>query len=113
MTGSQYQELALRTANKNVHFPHALLVNGAMGLNGEAGEVIDIVKKCLFQGHDLDELAKAKILDECSDVMWYLALICHALNSDLDQVMEHNVEKLKKRYPQGFDAERSIHRADD
>ena len=105
MTGNEYQECAYRTAaslsNKD------LLINGVMGLNGEAGEVIDIVKKHLFQGHELDH---RKLLDELSDVMWYVAAICTAEGFKLDSVMQHNVEKLKARYPDGFDKERSIHR---
>lgn len=105
MTGTEFQEKAMRTAAASDS--GALLLNGVMGLNGEAGECIDIMKKYLFQGHELDE---EKLMDELSDVMWYAAITATGLGVTLDEVMEHNVEKLKKRYPDGFDKERSIHR---
>lgn len=105
MTGWEYQKNALRTAGaKN---KRDLLVNGVMGLNGEAGECIDHVKKHLFQGHDLN---RAHMIEELGDVMWYVAITCHAIGASLDDVMERNVDKLKKRYPDGFDKERSLHR---
>lgn len=106
MTGIEYQELAMRTANKNVT-GYDQLRNAAYGLNGEAGEVIDILKKHEFQGHELDYF---NLIDELSDVMWYVALACTAIGVTVDQVMEHNINKLRKRYPDGFDSERSIHR---
>ena len=105
MTGTEFQEKAMRTAEASDS--GALLLNGVMGLNGEAGECIDIMKKYLFQGHELD---KEKLMDELSDVMWYAAITATGLGVTLDEVMQHNVEKLKKRYPDGFDKERSIHR---
>lgn len=105
MTGTEFQEKAMRTVAASDS--GALLLNGVMGLNGEAGECIDIMKKYLFQGHELDE---EKLMDELSDVMWYAAITATGLGVTLDEVMEHNVEKLKKRYPDGFDKERSIHR---
>ena len=78
-----------------------------MGLNGEAGEAIDILKKHLFQGHELDSEHMAK---ELGDVAWYLAVSANAIGYDLETVMQMNVEKLKARYPDGFDAEHSLHR---
>lgn len=105
MTGTEFQEKAMRTAAASDS--GALLLNGVMGLNGEAGECIDIMKKYLFQGHELD---KEKLMDELSDVLWYAAVTASGLGVSLDEVMQHNVEKLKKRYPDGFDKERSIHR---
>ena len=108
LTGPEFQALAMRTASGLD--ADGLILNGVMGLNGEAGECIDIVKKHLFQGHRLDE---AKLIDELSDVLWYAAIICEGLGVTLDDVMRHNVEKLQKRYPNGFSAERSIHREDE
>ena len=105
MTGTEYQKLAMRTASSLSQSD--LILNGVMGLNGEAGECIDIVKKHLFQGHELDE---AKLVDELSDVMWYAAITAEGIDTTLDAVMQHNVDKLRKRYPDGFDAERSVHR---
>ena len=106
MTINEYQQLALTTANKDLT-PVQKLENGVMGLCGEAGEVIDIVKKHLFHRHPLDA---DKLKDELGDVAWYLALTSHALGLTLEEVLEHNIEKLRKRYPEGFSAEKSLHR---
>ena len=105
MTGTEYQQKAMRTAQGLTEWD--LLLNGVMGLCGEAGECIDLVKKYQFQGHQLDQ---EKLKDELGDVMWYVAITCQALGVTLDDVMEHNVKKLLLRYPDGFEAERSIHR---
>ena len=106
MTINEYQKLAMVTANKNLS-DKEMLINGVMGLCGEAGESIDIVKKHLFHGH---ELIRDKLIEELGDVAWYLAETCTALNIDLENVLSQNIEKLKKRYPEGFDSDRSIHR---
>lgn len=105
MTGTEYQQKAMRTASEKSKMD--LLENGVMGLCGEAGECIDVVKKYLYQGHKLD---REKLKDELGDVLWYVAITCQALGITLDDVMEHNVKKLLLRYPDGFEAERSIHR---
>ena len=83
------------------------LVNGLMGLNGEAGEAIDILKKHLFQGHPLDSEHLAK---ELGDVAWYLAVSADALGYSLEEILQMNVDKLRARYPDGFEAERSVNR---
>mgnify|MGYP002573988794 FL=1 len=101
MTGNEYQKLAARTMNPALR-GRDVLINGVMGLCGEAGEAIDIVKKHLAQGHALDR--------ELGDVAWYLAETATALGIDLDEVLERNIDKLKKRYPEGFSAEKSQHR---
>jgi NTP pyrophosphatase (non-canonical NTP hydrolase) len=104
MTINGYQKEALRTANgMNLD----LLINGVMGLCGESGEAIDIVKKHLAQGHELDREHLAK---ELGDVAWYLAVTAHAIGYDLETVLQMNVDKLWKRYPDGFDSVRSQHR---
>lgn len=106
MTGNEFQKEALRTANgAGVGFP--MWLNGALGLCGEAGEVSDMVKKNLFQGHplDFDHLAK-----ELGDIAWYVAVTAHAIGYDLDTIFQMNVDKLRKRYPDGFDTHRSLHR---
>ena len=108
MTINEYQVLAMRTLNPALS-PKDVLINGVMGLCGEAGEAIDIVKKHLAQGHDLDQEA---LIKELGDVAWYLAETAFALNVDLEEVLARNIEKLKKRYPQGFDKEQSIRRAE-
>ena len=110
MTLNQYQTEAMRTASGvTAASDENLMLNGAMGLNGEAGEVIDILKKYMFQGHNLET---QKIVDELSDVLWYVALTAQGIGCDLDSIMEHNINKLKKRYPNGFEAERSINRTE-
>lgn len=106
MTGNEYQQLAYVTANKELN-RFDQLRNAAYGLNGEAGEVIDILKKHEFQGHELDT---AHIMEELGDVMWYVALGCTALNIDLDKIMEANIDKLRRRYPDGFSSFDSINR---
>ena len=108
MTGNEYQKLALRTAGDDD--AEYLLENGVMGLNGEAGECIDIVKKWRFQGHPLDA---RKLMDELGDVLWYVAITASGLSHGLDEIMQHNIDKLRKRYPDGFDVERSVYRQED
>lgn len=83
---------------------------GLMGLNGEAGECIDVLKKHLFQDHWFDREHLAK---ELGDVAWYLAISADAIGYTLEEIFQMNVEKLKSRYPDGFDAEHSIHRRED
>lgn len=107
MTGTEYQAAAMRTASDEAKAN--LVLNGVMGLNGEAGECIDIVKKHMFQGHALD---KEKLLDEVSDVLWYSAILCEGLGVTLDDAMAHNVEKLRSRFPDGFSKERSLNRGE-
>ena len=103
-TGSIYQKEAMRTAN-GTH--EDLLQNGVMGLCGEAGECVDLVKKHLFQGHELDKEHLAK---ELGDVSWYLAVTAKAIGYDLNTILQMNVKKLRDRYPNGFEEERSKHR---
>ena len=92
---NEYQEAALRTVNeKQLEYP--LILNGVLGLGGESGECLDIVKKHLFQGHDLDT---EHIAEELGDVAWYLAVSAYAIGYDLESILQRNVDKLKKRYP--------------
>lgn len=108
MNADEYQVEALRTAGTNN--PMDMMVNGVMGLAGESGECVDMVKKYLFQGHDLDKEHLAK---ELGDVAWYLAITARAIGYDLSTVLQMNVEKLKNRYPDGFTPENSIHRKEE
>lgn len=106
MTLNEFQQLAQRTSNKTLS-PDDHLFNAMLGLAGETGECCDLVKKCFFQdGRDIRE----KLLDELSDVMWYVAEAASAMQWDLDDIAQHNVDKLWRRYPDGFRAERSLHR---
>ena len=106
MTVNEYQKLAMTTLNPALD-KKDVLINGVMGLCGESGEAIDIVKKWLAQGHELD---KEKLAKELGDIAWYLAETATALDLELEDIFAANIEKLKKRYPEGFDAQRSIHR---
>ena len=103
---NEYQTLAMTTLNKELT-KKEILVNSVMGLNGEAGEAIDIVKKHLFHGHELN---KEELIKELGDVAWYLAEAAYALDIDLETILKLNIEKLKKRYPEGFSKENSINR---
>lgn len=103
---NEYQVEALRTASgMNKQYPMAL--NGVLGLAGESGECVDMMKKHLFQGHPLEVEHMAK---ELGDVAWYLAITAHAIGYDLETILQMNVDKLRKRYPNGFEAKRSLHR---
>lgn len=106
LTINGYQDEALRTINWSLSMDEQLQ-NGLMGLNGEAGECIDILKKHMFQEHDLDHEHLAK---ELGDVAWYLAVSAHALGYSLETIFRLNIEKLRKRYPIEFDVERSVNR---
>ena len=107
MTINEYQNEAMRTASGVNYENHGMLINAALGLCGESGEVADIVKKAMFQGHELDVNHIAK---ELGDVAWYLAVGARAIGYDLETIMQMNVDKLRARYPDGFDADRSQHR---
>lgn len=106
MTLNEYQNLAQRTSNEELS-PDEHLVNGLLGLAGETGECCDLAKKCFYQdGRDIRESLK----DELGDVLWYAAEAASAMGWTLEEICQHNVEKLKQRYPEGFSAERSLHR---
>ena len=110
-----YQTEALRTAGDLDR------VCGALGLSGEAGEVIasllqlasatgavsDTIKKIRYHGHSPD---RDKLVHELGDVLWYVASTAATLNASLDEIAEANIEKLRARYPDGFSTERSINR---
>ena len=106
LTANEYQKKAMQTLNPALS-KRDVLLNGVMGLCGESGECIDLVKKHLHQGHELD---KAKLCKELGDVAWYLAEVAYALDLSLEEVLRGNLDKLKKRYPQGFSPEKSINR---
>lgn len=129
MTANEYQKLALRTKSEPTEDLGCVYISaydkrrdpkffdicvydvleGVSGLCGESGECNDLVKKSLFQGHILDteELAR-----ELGDVAWYLAITANAIGYSLETIFWMNIDKLKLRYPEGFDPEMSIHRKD-
>lgn len=105
MTGNEYQELAARTINKNLTVRekeyHAL-----HGMVGEIGEIHSIYQK-KYQGHPIciDHLKK-----ELGDLLWFIAEYCTSYCWNLEDIMQMNIDKLKARYPEGFDVEHSLHR---
>ena len=109
MNANEYQQLAMRTLNPELSRKD-VLINSVMGLCGESGEAIDIVKKWLAQGHELD---KAKLAKELGDIAWYLAEAATALDMPLGDILQGNIDKLKARYPEGFEADRSRIRLQD
>lgn len=108
MTLNEYQRLAMTTLNASLERKD-VLINGVMGLCGESGEAIDIVKKWLAQGHELDKEHLAK---ELGDIAWYLAEIATALDLSLEDIFQANIKKLKRRYPEGFEVEKSLSRSE-
>ena len=106
MTPNEYQALAQRTACKTLTIGEHL-INGALGLCGESGEVADLVKKAYMQGHTIDREHVAK---ELGDVCWYIAEAATAIGYELEEILQMNIDKLKARYPNGFEAEKSINR---
>lgn len=108
MTFDEYLEESKRTAVELTDQNHnEQMVMTGLGLTGEAGEVADEIKKHIFHGHDLD---KIKTMKELGDVLWYMARMCAILDVSFDQVAQMNIDKLKARYPNGFERERSINR---
>jgi NTP pyrophosphatase (non-canonical NTP hydrolase) len=101
-----YQNMALRTARADEEPEKALLIR-TLGLTGEAGEVADYVKKCAGHGHPLD---KSVIEKELGDVLWYVAALAHNLGLDMAGIARKNIDKLKKRYPEGFSEDASRNR---
>ena len=106
MTINEFQRECLRTARTDLP-SDKLLLNGILGIGGEAGECVDYLKKHLFQGHELDP---ETMISELGDLSWYIAVTAYSLGYDLEQVFIKNKTKLRARYPDGFKADLSIHR---
>jgi len=101
-----YQQQAGVTANTTLP-PKIRLAVAGLGLAGEAGEVADHIKKHIGHDHTLD---RDRVSKELGDVLWYVAEICTVLGFDMAEVAGQNLAKLGKRYPNGFDSERSRNR---
>ena len=108
MTGNEYQKLAMRTCGIPAGRPDDRLRHAVLGLASEAGEVAGMLQK-VYQGHPFDPQHAQKELGDC---LWMIAEACEALGVDMDEVMQQNIDKLRARYPDGFDAERSRCRAE-
>ncbi len=108
MTLDEYQQLAARTLGRDRTYEQQL-ANAALGLTGESGEVAEVIKKHLFHATPLDQDALAKELGDC---LWYIGAFATVLGLSLDDIAQRNVDKLRKRYPEGFDTERSRNRTE-
>lgn len=103
----EYQKYTLRTAGDI--YGEGWIVEKLLGLSEECGETLGLIKKAEFHGRALDRDALKK---ELGDVLWYLSTIAHFYNLTLSDVATANVDKLRKRYPQGFNVEASLNRKD-
>lgn len=106
MNMNEYQKLAARTINNDLNCAdkesHAL-----HGMVSEVGELHGIYQK-MYQGHDID---REHVKKELGDLLWFIAEYCTVYGWELDEIAQMNIDKLKARYPDGFDAEKSLHRA--
>lgn len=107
MTGNEYQELAARTINPELNNEQAMY-HALHGMVGEIGEIHSLYQK-VYQNHEMDY---GHVKKELGDLLWFIAEFCTAMCWDLDDVMESNIKKLRARYPDGFEAEKSLHRAE-
>lgn len=113
MDASDYQRQAARTLIDKPDFKiydnQMMVLWNALGLAGETGEVCDHIKKGILHQHGID---RDKLAKELGDVCWYLAALCTKCGFDLGEIMTNNIEKLKVRYPDGFNSRDSIERVD-
>lgn len=131
MKASEYQNLAMRTNNNNAteqlrnliapDIDRAIdeglrnderigqILNASLGLSGEVGEFNDMLKKWIFHEKPLDEEHLKK---ELGDICWYIAMMADSFGWNLDDILQMNVDKLKARYPEGFDTVRANNRSE-
>lgn len=108
LTFTEYQHLAARTAGAGREGDFRRMV-AALGLAGEAGEFANLVKKLTAHGHEI----KSDVLaDELGDILWYLSEAASACGLELDAIARMNVEKLRRRYPDGFSESASRNRSE-
>ena len=118
MNANEYQRQAMRTndgkatnrlLNKTTMADEDVggVINASLGLSGEVGELNDMIKKWIFHGKPLEE---GELCKELGDILWYIAMFCESMSWDIEEVMQQNIEKLKKRYPEGFDIKRANNR---
>lgn len=103
----EFQKVSKRTMPSDKIIPKTL--NCALGIAGEGGEVVDLIKKSVFQGHELD---KTKLVEELGDLMFYVSNLATTFNIDMSKVLQSNVDKLAIRFPNGFNFEDSKKRVD-
>ena len=123
MTGNEYQKLAMRTndgestyrlnlsmAEHDFDYDMGGVIMASLGLSGEVGELNDMIKKWIFHKSDMD-ITHAK--KERGDIMWYVACMAKSFGWSLEEIMQLNIDKLKERYPDGFDTEKANNRRED
>lgn len=123
MTGNEYQKLAMRTndgestyrlnlsmAEHDFDYDMGGVIMASLGLSGEVGELNDMIKKWIFHKSDMD-ITHAK--KELGDIMWYVACMAKSFGWSLEEIMQLNIDKLKERYPDGFDTEKANNRRKD
>lgn len=113
MNANDYQRQAARTLIDGPGFElsdaEIMMLWYTIGLAGEAGEVCNLIKKQILYQHGID---MDKLREEMSDILWYAARLCTTLNLDMAEVMEANIAKLHRRYPNGYNSAASIARED-
>jgi len=111
MNVNDYINESARTMAPNIYHESVNVetLHGIIGISGEAGELIDAAKKALFYGHDLD---KKNIKEELGDILWYIAAVIRSEGWTFEEIMEENIDKLKKRYPEQFTSELAKERLD-
>ena len=122
MTGNEYQKLAMRTNDRkatlrldniireNKEYDIGGILYACLGLSGESGEFTDMIKKWIFHEKELDIYHLKR---ECGDVLWYIAMLCESFGWNIEEIMQMNIDKLKVRYPDGFDVNRANNRSKD
>lgn len=105
---NKYQDSVSKNKKNHCNKDNAL-IDWALGIAGESGEIVDIIKKTIFQGH---RLSVEDIIEEVGDLMWYITALCSTLDISLEKVLDANMDKLSKRYPNGFTQIDSIQRVD-
>lgn len=102
MNPTQYTEFVSKVAKDfgeagiSVRSEHADILHATLGIAGEAGEIVDAVKKTIIYNKPLD---RDNLIEETGDVLWYVALMCIGLGVSMEEIMQNNYQKLIKRYP--------------
>ena len=109
MDSKEYQEGVERTRNVYCSVEDEMK-NYCLGISSEAGELVGHIKHVIFHKHELNE---ANVVEEMGDILWYVTALAGVLSLSLSEIMEYNLIKLRKRYPEGFDPEKSINRTEE
>ena len=102
----EFQRRSIRTLNNDLTREEQI-ANMIMGLAGENGEIADHIKKAFYQGHQLD---RKHLMEELGDLMFYVVNLATLYDLSMENILDYNIEKLKKRYKNGFTSEESINR---